>query len=40
MEKAMRIPDDLRIPAIVFALQAVLLFGCSMVFFVLLPTGA
>lgn len=33
----MKIPPDLKIPAIVFGLQAVLLTGCSMVFLVLLP---
>lgn len=35
----MKIPEDLRIPAVVFGLQAVLLVGCAMVFFVLLPSG-
>jgi hypothetical protein len=34
----MRIPDDLRIPAIVFGLEAVLLTGAALVFFVLIPT--
>jgi len=33
----MKIPEDIRIPVIVFALQAVLLLGCSMVFFILIP---
>ena len=33
----MKIPDELRIPVIVFSLQAALLIGCSMVFLVLLP---
>jgi hypothetical protein len=33
----MRIPEDLRIPFVVFALQAVLLAGCAMIFLVLLP---
>lgn len=33
----MRIPKDVRIPAIVFALQAALLAGCALVFLVLLP---
>ena len=34
----MHIPDELKIPAIVFSLQAVLLTGCALVFLVLLPT--
>jgi NAD(P)H-hydrate repair Nnr-like enzyme with NAD(P)H-hydrate dehydratase domain len=34
----MKIPEDLRIPAIVFALQAALLAGCGLVF-VLLAQG-
>jgi hypothetical protein len=33
----MRIPEHLLIPVIVFALQAVLLTGCALVFVVLLP---
>lgn len=33
----MRIPKHLQIPIIVFALQAVLLAGCAMIFLVLLP---
>jgi hypothetical protein len=33
----MHIPEDIRIPVIVFALQAVLLAGCAMIFLVLLP---
>lgn len=33
----MQIPDDLRIPAIVFTLEAVLLAGLSLIFLVLLP---
>ena len=33
----MKIPDDLRIPAIVFGLQVILLTGAAMVFFVLVP---
>ena len=33
----MKIPEDLRIPALVLALQAVLLTGAAMVFFVLIP---
>jgi hypothetical protein len=33
----MKIPDHLRIPVLVFSLQAVLLVGCAMIFLVLLP---
>ncbi len=33
----MKVPEHLRIPVLVFTLQAVLLIGCSMVFLVLLP---
>jgi len=33
----MKIPEHLRIPLIVFSLQAVLLTGCAMIFLVLLP---
>jgi hypothetical protein len=33
----MKIPDDLRIPLTVFALQASLLAGCALIFLVLLP---
>ena len=33
----MHIPDDLKIPAIVFGLQLALLIGAGMVFFVLIP---
>lgn len=33
----MKIPDDLRIPALVFGLQAVLLTGAGLVFIVLVP---
>lgn len=33
----MRIPEDIRIPVIVFSLQAALLAGCSLVFLILLP---
>jgi hypothetical protein len=33
----MHIPDHLRIPLVVFSLQAVLLAGCAMIFFVLAP---
>jgi hypothetical protein len=35
----MKIPEELRIPAIVFALQAALLAGCALIFLVLLPLG-
>ena len=31
----MRIPEELRIPAIVFGLQAALLAGCSLIFLLL-----
>ena len=31
----MKLPEELRIPAIVFALQAALLAGCSLVFFLM-----
>jgi hypothetical protein len=34
-EAAMRIPEHLRAPAIVFALQLVLLAGCGLVFVLL-----
>jgi len=33
----MKIPEELRIPAIVFGLEAVLLTGAALVFLVLLP---
>ncbi len=33
----MRIPDDLRIPAIVFTLEAVMLSGLTLIFLILLP---
>ena len=33
----MRIPDDLRIPAIVFGLEAILLTGAALIFIVLIP---
>ncbi len=33
----MKIPEELRIPAIVFGLEAVLLAGAALVFIVLLP---
>lgn len=36
----MKIPDHLRVPAVVFALQAALLAGCSLIFLVLIPSGA
>lgn len=35
----MHIPEEVRIPAIVLALQAALLLGTGMVFLVLLPSG-
>jgi len=35
----MKIPEDLRIPAIVFALQAALLAGIGLIFFLMLPQG-
>lgn len=35
----MRIPEELRIPAIVFALQAALLAGCALVFVVVMRMG-
>ncbi|CUI09128.1 hypothetical protein BN2497_13033 [Janthinobacterium sp. CG23_2] len=35
MEAIMKIPDELQIPAVVFALQAALLFGVAMIFLVL-----
>lgn len=35
----MKIPEHLRIPVIVFSLQAILLVGCAMIFLVLLPGG-
>lgn len=34
----MHIPDDLRIPAIVFTLQAALLGGLALIFLVLIPS--
>lgn len=33
----MRIPPELRIPAIVFGLEAILLTGAALIFIVLLP---
>ncbi len=33
----MKIPEELRIPALVFGLEAVLLTGAAMVFLVLIP---
>lgn len=33
----MRIPDDIRIPVIVFSLQAALLAGAALIFLVLQP---
>ena len=35
----MKIPEHLRIPVLVFSLQAVLLAGCALIFLVLLPHG-
>jgi hypothetical protein len=35
----MKIPEHLRIPVLVFSLEAVLLAGCAMIFLVLLPHG-
>ena len=32
-----KIPDDIRIPAIVFTLEAVLLSGLALIFLVLVP---
>lgn len=37
--RAMKIPEHLKIPVIVFALQAALLAGTSLVFLLLRPTG-
>jgi len=36
-EMAMRIPEHLRAPIIVFGLQFALLAGCSLVFMMLVP---
>jgi len=33
----MKIPEELRIPAIVFGLEAILLTGAALIFIVLLP---
>lgn len=33
----MRIPDHLKIPAIVFGLEAILLTGAALIFIVLIP---
>ncbi|MFM9434510.1 hypothetical protein ACFDR9_001569 [Janthinobacterium sp. CG_23.3] len=33
----MKIPKNLRIPAIVFTLEAIMLAGLSLIFFVLVP---
>ena len=33
----MKIPEELRIPALVFTLQAALLAGCALIFLVLIP---
>jgi len=35
----MKIPEELRIPAIVFGLQAALLAGCGLIFIVMLTQG-
>jgi hypothetical protein len=35
----MNVPEHLRIPMIVFALQAALLAGCGLIFLVLMPLG-
>lgn len=35
----MKFPEELKIPLIVFSLQAALLAGCAMIFLVLLPGG-
>jgi hypothetical protein len=32
-----RIPDDIRIPAIVFTLEAVLLSGLALIFLIMIP---
>ena len=34
----MKIPDNLKIPAIVFTLEAILLGGLSLIFLVLIPS--
>jgi hypothetical protein len=34
---AMKISEEIRIPLIVFSLQAALIIGCSLVFLVLVP---
>jgi hypothetical protein len=39
-EVDMKIPEEVRIPAIVMSLQAALLAGLSLVFLVLLPGNA
>lgn len=33
----MKIPEEIRIPAVVFTLQAALLIGCGLIFLVLIP---
>jgi hypothetical protein len=33
----MHIPEEIRIPVIVFSLQAALLAGCALIFLVLVP---
>jgi hypothetical protein len=34
----MKVPEHLRIPVVVFSMQAVLLAGCALIFLVLLPS--
>ena len=36
-DEIMKIPNELRIPAIVFGLEAILLTGAALVFIVLVP---
>lgn len=33
----MKVPEDLRIPAVVFGLEAILLTGAGLIFFILIP---
>lgn len=33
----MKIPEELRIPAVVFGLEAIMLTGAALIFFVLIP---
>jgi hypothetical protein len=37
MEAIVKIPEDLKIPAVVFTLEAVMLIGLAMIFLVLVP---